>query len=869
ATLARLETSEVLPLFLPFRAYVRRSHDLSLPEFLEEQARVDLHSPLPEGFLEEALEAGRAVLLLDGLDEVDSAGEREDMLRKVEAFCERFQRVPALVTSRIAGYEDAPLPDAGPEGFEHHRIEPFDNAGLERFVRRWYALRPEHDRAADLIAALRTHDALRELARNPMLATLIALVHRVDARLPGERAKIYERLVLTLLEKWPEERRGDTFSAEFDAGLQRAYLEELAYRMQRGRTSLRDERNRGIGVELGRGELVAALIEIIARRQGTASVPEVEERRVERWVRFLEERTGILVEQRPGVFGFLHLSLMEYLVACVVVRNENPAAAVAERFSDSVWREVCLLAVGRRATVKTFLNALYARLAEEPGGWSFLRACLEEEADFDETQRIRILRGAGAELLDQGVDIFRQCSLYRLMHSSFRHADWTRRWIRRELDQALGANLRSIVMLDLSREDEVRKILEQRTDAEQAAVALLDFWPRSRIGNWAAGSAEPERARQWGRSSDGSLLAVRSRRAFNGWEIQGRSGAALTHGLLIALAHCSRAMAVTARVNLPTLERIPGSIAVRPGEVLLHTAPIVHGADLSSRVVRGRYFARRFYLFSAKNFAFELLRRFEKALELDLAELFDPEKLSPLTDFFSRYFWRFTIHSTTHVLGEHLRRKLGTSFSLSFAPAGTSEEEPLGPPTSGWVSDDVKAWRNSRRNRDAEDLIDQLTPAYARFAAEAWIGLAATAGADRETRLAMVHYRVENARLLAVWPEWIDSSFPGLSRPPSDKPDRLALYLALGRSQATTTHAWPATPAWRRLLGGDPPVHWLPRSQWHLCWLLCDPDDADHLSGLDDALREGLEDVERPDVARELRRLFPAPPHDPLQGAFP
>ncbi|MCP4664062.1 MAG: hypothetical protein GY856_52430, partial [bacterium] len=39
ATLARLETSEVLPLFLPFRAYVRRSHDLSLPEFLEEQAR--------------------------------------------------------------------------------------------------------------------------------------------------------------------------------------------------------------------------------------------------------------------------------------------------------------------------------------------------------------------------------------------------------------------------------------------------------------------------------------------------------------------------------------------------------------------------------------------------------------------------------------------------------------------------------------------------------------------------------------------------------------------------------------------------------------------------------------------------------------
>ncbi|MCP4655797.1 MAG: hypothetical protein GY856_10300, partial [bacterium] len=225
----------------------------------------------------------------------------------------------------------------------------------------------------------------------------------------------------------------------------------------------------------------------------------------------------------------------------------------------------------------------------------------------------------------------------------------------------------------------------------------------------------------------------------------------------------------------------------------------------------------------------------------------------------------FAVHSTAHVLGEHLRRELGTSLSLGVAPAGASEEEPLGPPTSGWVSDDVKAWRNIRESRDAEDLIEHMTPAYARYAAEAWIGLAATAEADRETRLAMVHWRVQNAWLLAAWPEWIDSTGLDHSRPPSDKPDRLALYLALGRSQATTTHAWPATPAWRRLLDADPPVHWLPRSQWHLCWLLCDPADADHLSGLDDALREGLEDVERPDVARELRRLFPAPPHDPLQ----
>ena len=84
---------------------------------------------------------------------------------------------------------------------------------------------------------------------------------------------------------------------------------------------------------------------------------------------------------------------------------------------------------------------------------------------------------------------------------------------------------------------------------------------------------------------------------------------------------------------------------------------------------------------------------------------------------------------------------------------------------------------------------------------------------------------------------------------------RPALYLTLGFSQAVTTWQWPATERWIALLGEEP-EHWLPRSQWHLCYLLHDPDDDAHRRALDAAVDEGLKDAEQPWVAEELRKLI-------------
>ncbi len=65
-------------------------------------------SPISGPFFAHVLKEGRAILLLDGLDEVTSAEERRMVAQAVEALAATYPRCRFVVTSRIAGYDVLP-----------------------------------------------------------------------------------------------------------------------------------------------------------------------------------------------------------------------------------------------------------------------------------------------------------------------------------------------------------------------------------------------------------------------------------------------------------------------------------------------------------------------------------------------------------------------------------------------------------------------------------------------------------------------------------------------------------------------------------------------------------------------------------------
>ncbi|MCI4061934.1 hypothetical protein MRQ36_04875 [Micromonospora sp. R77] len=142
------------------------------------------------------------VVLLDGFDELLQATgvSQTDYLRRVATFqrreADQGRPVAVLVTSR-SSVADRAQP---PPGAVAVRLEPFDDARVETWVRTWNranlaAFRALHVRPLDCATVL-TH---RELAEQPLLLLMLALYDAEgnDLRQAGElrQGELYERLL--------------------------------------------------------------------------------------------------------------------------------------------------------------------------------------------------------------------------------------------------------------------------------------------------------------------------------------------------------------------------------------------------------------------------------------------------------------------------------------------------------------------------------------------------------------------------------------------------------------------------------------------------------------------------------------------------
>jgi hypothetical protein len=254
-----------VPLFLPLRelgSFVRECNGKDLagvgPRLLLDcltnyYARFDLD--LPADFFARLCDAGRALLLLDGLDEVASSDDRAIVSSIVRAFVGRYQRCRYVVTSRVAAYQGDAQVGAR---FRICTVADLDEAQQQRFIANWsrslhrllYHLEgQELERRAGrytegLWQALEVNDRVRGLASNPLLLTVVAVIFYNNYVLPEDRAALYEECVEVLLrggrgkaDRPGQQRRDYAGRPELKMGLdpKREILAAIAYRMhQRG-----------------------------------------------------------------------------------------------------------------------------------------------------------------------------------------------------------------------------------------------------------------------------------------------------------------------------------------------------------------------------------------------------------------------------------------------------------------------------------------------------------------------------------------------------------------------------------------------------------------------------------------------------------
>ncbi|XXX76039.1 metallophosphoesterase [Sorangium sp. So ce134] len=409
------------PLFISLRDLAQervKDPELHPIDFLARRAQTDLGlKGTPRELFDALLRLGQATVLLDGLDEVGTSATRVRMARDIRALQSEYPRCPMWVTSRMYGYTpDFALPV---HSFEHVRVGPLDDNQVRDFLGRWYAIQiPDNDREreehrASLEDGIFRDAGVRRLAGNPLLLTLTAFIHRVLGHLPQDRAKLYDQCIEMLLRSWLEAKRrpgGEVERHPFEVlGIhqerQKEYLAYLALHMQQ-KTWGGKEEARGL---IEREEVLDHLAQrhLMTSRRLRPHLDLVDAREeMRRFLDYIGDRAGLLLDRGGGKLSFLHLTFQEYLAAwaftCASEEPCNPGVFV-DHLGDPTWEQVLLLGLylvyrkpgGERAfdrLVEAMFGALERR--DTPQGWLTLTRALRDGLGFLERDRLNILRKA-------------------------------------------------------------------------------------------------------------------------------------------------------------------------------------------------------------------------------------------------------------------------------------------------------------------------------------------------------------------------------------------------------------------------------------------------------------------------------------------
>ena len=341
-----------LPILAPLSAYANAldGNDVRLDDFISDYFH-DIGADWPIGpLLAEALQKGKALVLLDGLDEVKDLGLRHTVVERVTDFY-TLHRQPGnkfVLTSRIVGYREV-RPTA--EGLVECTLVDFDADEIEAFVERWTTTverQAQGDGAVaqvdaaqerhDLLDAIERNPGVRHLAANPLLLTILALMKRQGVTLPERRVQLYEQYVRTLLSTWNRARGlGRPPTRDLDEVQTLRVLAPLALWMH--------EVNPGVGL-VKREDVRRQLASIYAGR-GEAD-PDAAARQ---FLEDVREYAGLLLERGPGEYGFIHLTFEEYLAAVAIALQAQgdcrPIVDIlAAHVAEPAWQEVAQLAVG-------------------------------------------------------------------------------------------------------------------------------------------------------------------------------------------------------------------------------------------------------------------------------------------------------------------------------------------------------------------------------------------------------------------------------------------------------------------------------------------------------------------------------------------
>jgi len=312
----------------------------SLKQHLVEALARD-HFPNAERFVSQGLERGKLMLLLDGLDEVDS-NERPRVVQEARDLLDYLDehRCRVIITCRTAIYE----------GQFDERVDrtlevvEFNDWQIRQFLKPWASSMQDNKSIEQLMQMLHDRPLIMALARNPLLLTIIAYLYTdTPFILPHSRAQFYQKATDILLDLWHREQN------HYPAQDKRSVLRHLAIYFQDNANRQQQDRR-----SVNYRQVLAQVKEVLAdlNLDSDQTKPLLKE---------IVERSGLLLEIDGGErYQFAHLTLQEFFAAAELRENGNDLVQYFQKDPDA-WRETAKLWCGLATDSTTVIRSIYAQ----------------------------------------------------------------------------------------------------------------------------------------------------------------------------------------------------------------------------------------------------------------------------------------------------------------------------------------------------------------------------------------------------------------------------------------------------------------------------------------------------------------------------
>lgn len=294
--------------------------------------------------VETLLHHGKALILLDGLDELKQE-DKGEVLKQIRKFSEEYDKNHFIITCRIGAvsYQF--------EEFTNIEIADFDSYQIEAFAQKWFVnvARNSHQTgkllAAQLIEKLQLTENrhICELAKTPLLLHLICSVFQAKSDFPAKRSDLYKQALDILLVRWDEAKgiKRDEIYQELPLHHKLKVLNQIAtVTFEQGQYFFPQSNVQHYIVDYLRSLPIAQ------------TDPEELQLISEAVLKSICVHNGLLVERARGIYSFSHLSFQEYLTARNIVASFEPQVLhlnltrLTSHMTEPRWREVFLLAAG-------------------------------------------------------------------------------------------------------------------------------------------------------------------------------------------------------------------------------------------------------------------------------------------------------------------------------------------------------------------------------------------------------------------------------------------------------------------------------------------------------------------------------------------